>query len=106
MLGAVNLALATNMAGWAAGRGWIAPGQGWLGGAAGGAVLVGLTLIGIWTLQHGVHISWFCWLAGLPHLLLSARHLPQNLAAPPVVLRRATVLFAVLLAPVLLVGLL
>lgn len=69
-------------------------------------MLVGLTLIGMWTLQHGVRIAWFCWLAGLPHLLLSARHLPQDMIVLPVALRRATVLLTLLLAAVLLVWLL
>jgi hypothetical protein len=87
-----------NMANRVESRGWVRPGNGWLGGAAGGVLLAGAIVAGVWTLQHGVRISWFCWLAGLPHLLLSARHLPPDMALLPVALRRAAVLLAVLLA--------
>ena len=97
-LGAVSLVLAMNMAGWAENRGWVRPGSEWLGGAAGGVLLAGAILAGVWTLKHGIRISWFCWLAGLPHLLLSARHLPPDMAPLPVALWRVTVLLVVLLA--------
>lgn len=98
VLGAASLVLAMNMAGWAESKGWVRLGSGWSGGAAGGVLLAGATLAGVWMLQHGVRISWFCWLAGLPHLLLSARHLPPDMAPLPVALRRAMVLLAALLA--------
>lgn len=98
-LGAASLALATNMAGWADGRGWVRTGNGWLGGAIGGLLLAVAIVAGIWTLRHGVRITWFCWLAGLPHLLLSARRLDPDAIAPlPVALRRAGFLVVLLLA--------
>lgn len=102
-LGAVSLALAMNMAGWREDRCWVQVSSGWLGGAAGGALLAGTMLAGAWTLQHGVRISWFCWLAGLPHLLLSARHLPTDMAPLPIALRRTAVALGLMLAVVLLV---
>lgn len=84
------------------------------GGAAAGAVLGGVAAI-----EFGHHQAvlkgvpaelaawplppaWTAWLvllsAGLPHLLLSARHLPPTMAPLPVALRRAAVVAAVVAA--------
>ena len=84
------------------------------GGAAAGAVLGGVAAV-----EFGHHQAvlkgvppelaawplppdWAAWpvllSAGLPHLLLSARHLPPTMARLPVALRRATVVAAVVVA--------